>query len=119
MLFRMNYSSVMSRFFHERVIICEADGDCVFYRSILDLDEVHGEGPPDALFVHASGKDRMASLAETLRALDVAVDVIADIDVLKNEGGLQRMVNALGGDWSRIQPVAKKSEQLSTTANRR
>ena len=103
----MNYSSVMSGVFHERVIVCEADSDCMFYNSILDLDVVHGEGHPDVLFVHASGKDRMATLAETLRALDVPVDVIADIDILREEPGLQRMVNALGGDWSAIQQAAR------------
>ena len=103
----MNYSLVMSGVFHERVIICEADGDCMFYRSILDLDEVHGGDHPDVLFVHASGKDRMATLAGTLRALDVRVDVIADIDVLRDESGLQKIVTALEGDWSGIQPVAK------------
>ena len=103
----MNYSSVMSGIFHERVIICESDGDCMFYSSVLDLDEVRGESQPDVLFVHASGKDRMATLAETLRALDVPVDVVADIDVLRDENGLQRIVNVLEGDWSRIQPHAK------------
>ena len=103
----MKYSAVMSGVFHQRVIVCEADGDCMLYSSILDLDEVHGEGYPDVLFVHASGKDRMATLAETLRALDVPVDVVADIDILRYESGLQRIIDALGGDWSRIQPVAK------------
>ena len=33
----MHYSSVMSGVFHERVIICESDSDCMFYSSILDL----------------------------------------------------------------------------------
>ena len=46
----MKYSSVMSGVFHERVIICESDADCMFYSSILDLSEVHGERRPDVLF---------------------------------------------------------------------
>ena len=103
----MNYSLVLSGVFHQRVIVCEADGDCMFYSSILDLDAVHGEGQPDVLFVHASGKDRMATLAGTLTSLDVLVDVIADIDILRDERGLQELVDALGGDWCAIQPVAK------------
>lgn len=103
----MTYSSVMSGVFHERVIVCESDSDCMFYRSILDLDEVHGESQPDVIFIHASGKHRMATLTETLRALDVSVDIIADIDILRDESELERIVSALGGDWSRIQPEAK------------
>ncbi len=104
----MNYSSVMSGVFHERVIICEADSDCMFYSSILDLGDVHGEGQPDVLFVHANGKDRMATLAETLTALDVQVDVIADLDIVRHEGTMKAIVDALGSDWTTIQPVAQR-----------
>ena len=103
----MNYSSVMSGVFHERVIICESDSDCMFYSSILDLQEVHGEGQPDVLFVHAGGKDRIPTLTETLIALDVAVDVVADIDILRDEGKLRLLVNALEGDWSDIEQLAR------------
>ena len=102
----MNYSSVLSGVFHERVIICEADADCMFYRSILDVPEVRGSRPADVLFVHASGKDRMATLAKTLVSLGVRVDVVADIDVLRNETGLQKIIDALCGDWSAIRSAA-------------
>ena len=46
------------------LIICEADADCKFYSSILDLAEVHGKRQPDVRLVHASGKGRIAALAE-------------------------------------------------------
>ena len=103
----MRYTSVLSGLFHERVIICEADADCTFYSSILDLSEVHGETHPDVLFVHANGKHRMATLAETLVALDVPVDIIADIDILNDEDVLRNVVEALAGDWSVVKPVAQ------------
>ena len=99
----MKYSSVLSGVFHERVVICEADTDCMFYSSLLDIPEVHGGPQPDVLFVHASGKHRMAVQARALAALGVHVDVIADMDVLQEEAGLQRIFEALGGDWSRVQ----------------
>ena len=102
----MKYSGVMSGVFHQRVVICEADSDCMFYSSILDVPEVHGSRTPDVLFVHGNGKHRMAALAETLVALDVPVDVVADIDVLRENAVLERLVHALGGDWARIQPLA-------------
>ena len=103
----MRYSSVMSGVFHKRVIICEADADCMFYNSILDLSEVHGEGQPDVLFIHASGKDRMSALAKALVALDVPVDVVADIDILNDTGAFGRVVDSLGGDSAVALPLAE------------
>ena len=98
----MKYSSVMSGVFYERVIICESDADCMFYNSLLDLPQVHGDRQPDVLFVHANGKNRMAALAKALTALDVPVDIIADIDVLSDDTVLRRIIEALGGDWTAI-----------------
>ncbi len=102
----MRYSSVLSGLFHERVIICEADADCMFYSSILDLPAVHGETHPDVLFAHANGKHRMATLAETLVALDVPVDIVADIDVLNDLTVLEKIVEALNGDWATVRSLA-------------
>lgn len=98
----MKYSSVLSGIFYQRVIICEADADCMFYSTLLDLPEVHGNQRPDVLFVHAGGKHRMAKLADALRALDVPVDVIADMDVLNDEVVIGLLVSTLGGDWPTI-----------------
>jgi len=100
----MKYSSVLSGVFHKRVIVCEADADCMFYSSLLDLPQVHGGQHPDVLFVHANGKHRMATLVEALTALDVRVDVIADIDLLREADTMGRIIEALGGDWKALQP---------------
>ena len=115
----MNYSSVMAGVFHERVIICESDSDCLFYSSILNLDEVHGGTNPDVLFVHANGKDRMAILARTLTGLGVPVDVIADFDVVRDEGGMKRIVNALGSDWPALQQLARSVRTSVNDSNPR
>ena len=103
----MKYSSVLSGVFHERVIICESDADCMFYSSLLDLPEVHGSRQPDVFFVHANGKDRMGVLARALRELDVPVDVIADLDILKSANVLKDIFKTLGGDWDEIHPMVR------------
>lgn len=103
----MKFSSVLSGVFHRRVLICESDADCMFYSMVLDVPEVRGQQQPDVLFLQAAGKHRMASLAEALRALDVDVDVIADIDLLNDESVLERLVQALGGDWLLVQGHAR------------
>ena len=107
----MKYSSVMSGVFHQRVIICEADADCMFYSSILDLPEVRGETQPDVLFVHANGKGRIAALAKTLVALGVPVDVIADIDVLRDPKDFKSIVEALDHEPTVVSLLTKAVKQ--------
>jgi hypothetical protein len=98
----MKFSAVLSGAFHERVIVCESDADCMFYSAILHVPTIRGERQPDVLFLHSGGKHRMAALAEPLRALDVTVDVVADIEVLNEESVLERLVKALGGNWDHV-----------------
>ena len=104
----MNYSSVMSGVFHERVIVCESDADCMFYSSILDLSEINGGRKPDVLFVHAGGKNRIATLAKTLVELGVPVDVIADIDVIHDTSSFGCIVESLGHNSDIVVPLADR-----------
>lgn len=97
------YSGVFEGIFYPHVIIAESDADCLFYSSILNTRSVAGEQKADVLFIHASGKHRMAQLAETLKALDVPISVIADIDVLSEPSSLKVLFEVLGGNWSRIE----------------
>jgi energy-coupling factor transporter ATP-binding protein EcfA2 len=103
----MRFTSVLSGVFHRRVLVCESDADCMFYSTVLGLPAVHGDKHPDVLFVQAGGKQRMAAVAETLRALDVSVDVVVDIDILNNLSEFERLVLALRGDWAAIVKYAK------------
>ena len=103
----MKYSGVLSGLFHKRVIICEGDSDCMFYSSLLDLPTVHGGYHPDVLFIHGGGKTRMAALAQSLCALDVPVDVIADMDIMREQVDLKKLIETLGGDWDQVGPLSK------------
>ncbi len=98
------FSKVFDGIFFEHVIVCESDADCMFYQAILSLPSISGERRPDVLFVHTAGKHRMSKLAGTLRALDVPVSVIADIDVLNEENTFRTLFEKLGGAWTDIQP---------------
>ena len=99
----MRYSSLLSGVFHERVVLCEGDGDCMFYHSLLDIPEVYGERHPDVLFVNSGGKHQMAAFAEALRSLGVPLDAIVDMDVLNDLGIFRGIVESLGGDWSSME----------------
>jgi energy-coupling factor transporter ATP-binding protein EcfA2 len=97
------FSRVFDGIFFEHVVVCESDADCMFYQSVLNLPSISGDRRPDVLFVHTAGKHRMVKLADTLRALDVPVSVIADIDVLSEENTFKLLVETLGGNWPEIQ----------------
>lgn len=97
------YSGVFDGIFYQHVIICESDSDCLFYSSLLNTRAISGDRRADVLFIHTAGKHRMAQLAETLRDLDVPVSVIADIDLLKEEGAFRNLHEKLGGDWADVE----------------
>jgi len=99
----LRYSGVFSGIFYEHVVICESDADCLFYSSILKTKAVSGDQRADVLFIHSAGKHRMANLAATLRELDVPVSVIADSDLLNDEGTFRNLVEQLGGVWDEFQ----------------
>jgi ABC-type transporter Mla maintaining outer membrane lipid asymmetry ATPase subunit MlaF len=97
------YSGVFGGIFYQHVVICESDADCLFYNSVLNTNAVSGERRADVLFIHAAGKHRMAKLVDTLRELDVPVTVIADIDLLNEEGTFRTLFESLGGNWNQAQ----------------
>jgi OLD-like protein len=96
------YSGVFSGIFYQRVIIAESDSDCLFYNAILRTNAVSRDQNPDVLFIHAAGKHRMGDLAETLRALDVPVSVIADLDLLNDDNTFRSLFERLGGSWDDV-----------------
>lgn len=96
------YSHVFDGIFYQHVIICEADADCLFYSSLLNTEAISGDRRADVLFIHTSGKHRMAQLAATLHDLDVPVSVIADVDLLTEENSSKKVFEAMGGDWSEL-----------------
>jgi hypothetical protein len=96
------YSGVFKGIFYRNVIIAESDSDCLFYSALLNTRAVNSGIEPDVLFIHASGKHRMAQLADTLRSLDVPVSVIADIDLLAEEPASRTLFEKLGGNWDEL-----------------
>jgi ABC-type cobalamin/Fe3+-siderophores transport system ATPase subunit len=97
----LHYSNAFEGLFHRGAVICEADTDARFYGAIADaLASVERDRPHDLLFSQAGGKDRLHVLATALTAVDVPVASIVDIDILREEHGIERLVAASGGDWT-------------------
>ena len=121
----LRYSNVLDGVFHNKVVLCESDGDCRFYAAIMDaiMDSSGDARREHIMFLHCGGKARMPVVVDSLRNLDVPVRVIADFDVLNSEIPLRNIVEALGASWSSVdskwrlvkKAIEDKKPELSTT----
>ncbi|MNS68355.1 hypothetical protein D3C72_1016350 [compost metagenome] len=112
----LRFSNIMDGLFHEAVVVTEADADCRFYES-LSAVATSPDSLPDIHYTYSGGKDRLPVVVKALKALGVPVVTIADFDLLNNETTLSRIVEAHGGDWSRVsddwKAVKKAVEQTA------
>ena len=100
----LRYSNLLDGLFHDSVVLCEADSDCRFFGSLVDvLSETEvWIAKPQVLFAHCGGMHRMPTAIQALLAVDVPVRVITDFDILRDEVPLRRIVESLGGEWERF-----------------
>ena len=99
----LRYSNILDGLFHEKVVVCESDYDCLFYRAILDaIFESDGKIAPDIMFTQCGGKDRMNVVVAALTALKVPVVAIPDFDIIDDSAKLKNLVAACGLDWNQV-----------------
>lgn len=103
----LRYSRVLDGLFHDVVVVCESDSDCLYYSAVYDnlpaKEETANPRRPSVLFTYAGGKARLASVAAALQAVSVPVIVIADFDVLRNSSDVSRILTALGTSYDALQ----------------
>jgi hypothetical protein len=58
--------------------------------------------PPDVLFTHCGGKDRLDVVVKALRELAIPLAAVGDFDLLHEEQPLRKIFESLGGDWAEI-----------------
>lgn len=106
----LRYSNILSGLFHEKVIVCESDYDCLFYQAVIDaMYEARNEIAPDVLFTHCGGKSRVKDVVKALRAVNVPVAAICDFDLLNQKPEFKPLAEAFGLDWE-----AKLSADMKT-----
>lgn len=99
----LRYSNILSGLFHSKVVLCESDTDCRFYQAILNaLFNNDDEISPDILFTHCGGKQRMKTVINALKSLNVKIATIADIDVLNNKTTFKEITDGLNIEWDII-----------------
>lgn len=96
----LRYSNILSGLFHEKVVVCESDYDCLFYQAVLDAMYEHkNEIAPDILFTHCGGKDRVKDVVKALKAVKVPVVAICDFDLLNKKQTFKAISEAFGLSW--------------------
>lgn len=99
----LRYSNILSGLFHEKVVVCESDYDCLFYQAVMTADyEQRNEIAPDILFTHCGGKSRAKDITKALRAVNVPVVAICDFDLLNASQNLKPLVESLGLEWNKL-----------------
>ena len=101
-------SSTVEGIFHEGVVVCEADSDCLFYGALQAQIEASGDVPSDLYFTHGAGKSSISLLVEAYATLGVRVAVIADLDLLRHEQEFKRVLKGLGGDFDGVAKLYKQ-----------
>jgi len=96
----LRYSNILSGLFHEKVVVCESDYDCLFYQAIMDAIYEHkNEIAPDILFTHCGGKTRIKDVVSALKAVNVPVAAICDFDLLNSSQNFKPITASFGLDW--------------------
>ena len=96
----LKFSNILSGLFHEKVVVCESDYDCLFYQALIDsIYERKHEISPDILFAHCGGKNRIKDVVIALKAVDVSVAAITDFDILNSSQDMKSLIAAFGIDW--------------------
>lgn len=96
----LRYSNILSGLFHEKVVVCKSDYDCLFYQAIIDsIYEHKNEIAPDILFTHCGGKTRIKDVVSALKAVNVPVAAICDFDILNASQNFKLITASFGIDW--------------------
>lgn len=99
----LRYSNILGGLFHEKVVVCESDYDCLFYQAIMNaLYECKSEVAPDVLFAHCGGKTRVKDVVSALKAVNVPVVAVCDFDLLNASQNFKPIVAAFGVDWDSV-----------------
>ncbi|EOD69059.1 ATP-dependent nuclease [Amycolatopsis vancoresmycina] len=106
----VKYYPIVDGLFSRGVIVCEAESDCTYYRSVLEA----GTSAPGIHFTHCNGKARVGRAVDALRSARVPVVAVLDIDFLRDDKDFAEVVVAQGGDpeaFAKARAVIENSVQ--------
>lgn len=99
----MRYSNILSGVFHDKVVICESDYDCLFYNAVLEaICESKKMFPPDILFTHCGGNKRIKDIVGPLKIVGTQVAAICDFDTILSSNSFKELSNSFGIEWNSL-----------------
>lgn len=105
----LRYSNILNGLFHDKVIVCESDYDCLFYQAVMTaMCEKEETDIPNVLFVHCGGKSRMKDVIKALKSVNVPVVAICDFDVLNSSQILKEIIVSFGLEWNDLYTAGMK-----------
>lgn len=99
----LKYSNIMDAMFHESVVLCESDSDCMMYSLVNSYISETYNRAPQSQFIHCGGKHRMARVINALQSLQIPFRVIPDLDLLNDRGTCKGLFEACGGCWEEVE----------------
>lgn len=88
--------SVLDGVFSQAVVVVEADGDRLVYQAVWE--SIRDRAPLDLHFATVGGTGGLADTCQLYRTLRIPVAVIADLDILVDDGRIGRVLESLVND---------------------
>lgn len=92
--------AIFDGLFADGVVIVESDGDRAVYQAVWE--SLAQETQLDLLFVPVNGKGPMADIAGFFRALQIPVAIIPDLDLVRDDGVIPKLLRAMSTDEATV-----------------
>jgi hypothetical protein len=116
----LSYSRALDGVFHDIVVFCESDGDCLLYEKALGKSAEHSD-VKDILFCPTGGKSAIAKGLRGLRRINAKSVAIVDIDIFKVPKEANELLEACGASDSKETALSRcnKINEWKEKAERR
>jgi hypothetical protein len=104
--------TIFDGIFADGVVLVESDADRAVYQAVWE--SVPPTRQLDLLFVPLNGKGAMADVARFFRALQIPVAVIPDLDLVKDDGVIPKILGALSVEPEATNIIQLECRQVTT-----
>ncbi len=103
--------AIFDGLFADGVVLVESDGDRAVYQAVWET--LAQEIRLDLLFVPVNGKGAMADIATFFKTLHIPVAVIPDLDLIRDDGVIPRILTALSSGEAAVSTIREECRQVA------